>query len=67
MKEKDNDDDLQDNNENADIDWKFDAIKECWFGGLGGWPCHYLRKGNNTIYRWNYMISELWLTQWVEV
>lgn len=29
MKEKDNDDDLQDNNENADIDWKFDAIKEC--------------------------------------
>lgn len=27
MKEKD-DDDLQDKNENADIDWKFDAMEE---------------------------------------
>ena len=34
MKEKDNDDDLQDNNENADIDWKFDAIKSV---DLEGW------------------------------
>lgn len=37
MKEKDNDDDLQDNNENADIDRKFDAIKAwllIWRAGM---------------------------------
>ena len=37
MKENDNDDDLQDNNENADIDWKFDAMEEwllIWRAGM---------------------------------